>query len=75
VPRLRLRRTVVVAEKTADPLTPPNGAAVRLAPNAVDQLVGQALMVAFAMIVHEELGEQTTEVPLTEESRDSGILP
>jgi hypothetical protein len=61
---ITLRRAVIVAEKTADPLTPLNGAAVRLASDTVDQFVVQALMVAFAMIVHEELGEQTTEVPL-----------
>jgi hypothetical protein len=60
VPRSRLRRTVVVAEKTADPLTPPNGAAVRLTSNTVDQFVVQALMVVFAMVVHEELREHRT---------------
>jgi hypothetical protein len=36
-----------------------------LASNTIDQFVAQALMVALAMIVRDELGERTTEVPLT----------
>jgi hypothetical protein len=36
-----------------------------LVSHTVDQFVAEPLMVAFAMIVDEEVGERTTEVPLT----------
>jgi hypothetical protein len=47
-------------------LTPPNGAAVMLVSNTVNQVVAEALMVALAMIVNHELCERPTEVPLTQ---------
>jgi hypothetical protein len=61
-----LRRTIVVTEKATDALTSPNAAAARLNSVAVDQFVAEPLMVAFAMIMDDELRECTTKVPLTE---------
>jgi hypothetical protein len=61
-----LRRTVVVAEKATEALTPPNGADVMPVSNTVNQVVAETLMIALAMIVRDELGERSTEVPLTE---------
>ena len=66
VPRLELRRTIVVAEKPAQALPPPNAPARVLIFNCIDQLVVQALMVAFAMIVGHKLPERTTEMLLTQ---------
>jgi hypothetical protein len=66
---LRLRRTIVVTEKATDALTPPDGPAGMLGSSFVDQIVAEALMVAFAMIVDHELRERTTEVPHRAESR------
>jgi hypothetical protein len=37
-----------------------------LVSNTVNQIVAETLMIAFAMVVDKELGERTTEVPLTE---------
>ena len=34
--------------------------------NTINQLVAEALMVAFAVVVEHELGERPTEVPLTQ---------
>jgi hypothetical protein len=62
---IALRRTVVVAEKAADALTPPNGAGAMLVSDTVNQVVAETLMIAFAMIVDQELGERTAEMPLT----------
>jgi hypothetical protein len=62
---LRLRRTIVVTEKAADALPPPDGAA-GMGSSIVDQVVAEALMVAFAMIMDHELGERTTKVPFPE---------
>jgi hypothetical protein len=66
VPQLQLRRTVVVAEKATDAVTPPNEAAVMPTSNTLDQFVAEALMVAFAMVVDHELPERTTQMPLTQ---------
>jgi hypothetical protein len=73
---IALRRSVVVAEEPADALPPPNGAGVVLVSHAVNQVVAETLVIAFAMIVDQELGQRAPEVPLThrEESRDSGTL-
>ena len=65
---IALRRTVVVAEKATDALAPPNGAGVMLVADTVNQVVAETLMIALAMIVRDELGERTTEVPLTEKN-------
>jgi hypothetical protein len=62
---LPLCRTVVVVEKATDALRAPNAAAVMLASTTVDQFVAEPLMIALAMIVDEELGERTAEMPLT----------
>jgi hypothetical protein len=43
-------------------LTPPNGAGLMRVLDTVDQLIGEALMVAFPMIVDHELRERTTEM-------------
>ena len=61
---LALRRAVGIVAKTTDALTPLHAAAVRSAFNTINQFVAEPLMVAFAMIVNKELGEDTTEVPL-----------
>jgi hypothetical protein len=37
-----------------------------LASNTIDQLVAEALMVAFAVVVDHEFRDRTTEVPLTQ---------
>jgi hypothetical protein len=55
VPRLRLRCTVVLVAKATDALTPPNPTAGMLASNTIDQLIAESLMVAFAMVVLDEL--------------------
>ena len=57
---------IVVAEKATDALAPPNPPAGMLASNTIDQLVAEALMVAVAVVVDDELRERTTEVPLTQ---------
>jgi PadR family transcriptional regulator PadR len=62
-----LCRTVVVTEKApgADVAEhSPGDAALQ-----VDQLVAEPLMVAFAMMVDEELGERTAEVPLPQRNK------
>ena len=64
--REALRRTVVVAEKATEALTPPNGADVVPVSSTVNQVVAATLMIAHAMIVRDELSERTREVPLTE---------
>jgi hypothetical protein len=61
-----LRRAIVVTEKATDALTSPNAAPARLNSVAVDQFVAEPLMIAFAMIMDDELRECTTKVPLTE---------
>jgi hypothetical protein len=63
------RRTVVVAEKTTDAVTPPNRAGVMRGSDTVDQLIAEALMVAFAMIVDHELRERPTEMRLTKRNQ------
>ena len=45
-----------------------------LVADTVNQVVAETLMIALAMIVRDELGERTTEVPLTETNDGSGIL-
>jgi hypothetical protein len=65
VQRSGLRRTVVVAEKATDPLAPSNPPSSDLA-STIDQLVAEALMVAFAVVVDYELRERATEVALTQ---------
>jgi hypothetical protein len=72
---LELRRTIVVAEKPAQALPPPNASAGVLVFNTIDQFVAEALMVAFAMIVDHKLRERTTEVSLTQRNLVSGKLP
>jgi hypothetical protein len=44
-----------------------------LASISVDEIVAQALMVAFAMVVDEELGQRATKMLLSKESADRGI--
>ena len=56
----------MVTEKTADALMSPNGARVRLPSHAVNQIVAETLVIAFAMIVDQELGPRAPEVALTE---------
>jgi hypothetical protein len=70
----RLRGTIVVVEKTTNALTAPDGAVVMLTSISIDQGVSQALMVTFAMIVHDELGEGTTEVLLTKRNQSIQAL-
>lgn len=60
-----LRRAIVVAQKATDALATPNAPAGMLVSRTIDQLVAEALMVAFVMIVDRELLERTTEVALT----------
>jgi hypothetical protein len=64
--RSPLRGTMVVAENTADALTTANRTAVLRGYNAVNQLVVESLMVAFAVVMNYELVERTAEVPLAQ---------
>ena len=67
--RLGLRRTMVVAQKSAQPVTAANGADRMRAAVPLDKGVAEPLMVAFAMVMAQELRERTTEVPLTERNQ------
>ena len=59
-------RPVVVVEDPTDSLPPSNRARRSLRGRTVDQLVRQSLMIAFAVVVHRELLQCLTEVPLAE---------
>jgi hypothetical protein len=63
---IALRRSVIAAEEPADALPPPNGAGIVLVSHAVNRVVAETLVIAFAMIVDQELGQRAPEVPLTE---------
>jgi hypothetical protein len=47
-------------------LTPPSRAGAMPVSDTINQVVAETLMIAFAMIVDDELCERTTKVPLTE---------
>jgi hypothetical protein len=66
VQRSGLRCSVVAAEKATDPLAPSNPPSTNLVSTTIDQLVTEALMVAFAVVVDHELRERATEVVLTQ---------
>ena len=56
----------IITEEATNPLAAPDAAVLRLNLNAVDQLVAKPLMVALAMVMDHEVGERTSEVPLTQ---------
>jgi hypothetical protein len=59
-------RSILAWQKTADALTPPNGARVMLVSDTLNQVVTETLVIALVMIVRGEVGERATEAPLTE---------
>src|SRR5207237_9588193 len=64
--RGKLRRAIVVAEKTTEALTAPDPFGAMLVASTIDEIVPEALVIAFAMIVEDVLGKRVTQVPLTE---------
>jgi hypothetical protein len=59
-------RTIVVAEKPAEALTATNRTEGTRILRGVDEVVAEALVVPFTVIVRDEFGKGTTEVPLSE---------
>jgi hypothetical protein len=57
--------SVVVTQKPTETLVPANGTAGALAWQTVDQLVVEPLVVPFAMIVREEIGERSPKMAFT----------
>ena len=58
---------MVIAKKSTQTLATVNGAAWARQPDAVDELIAEALMVAFAVIVPHKLREGMPQVPFTEQ--------
>jgi len=61
--------SVIVLQQSTEPLTRQNAAvADGLGRHRHDQLIAQALMVAFAMVVLDELADGSPERPFTDEN-------
>jgi hypothetical protein len=58
-----LRGSVVVTEESTKPLPPMNGTTGALRWRTIKQLVAEALVVPFAVVVRHELGERPTKMP------------
>ena len=65
--RRELRRTVVEAQKSAESLPATNDTASRLLPSGVDKRVADTLMVAFTVIVGDEVGHRPAKMAFTSE--------
>ena len=58
-----LRRTTVGSEKAAKSVAAPNAAGLTSRRDTVDQFIGQALVIAFAMIVGNKFVKGPADVP------------
>ncbi len=63
--------SVVITEKSTEPLPPMNRTADALLERTIDQLVVDPLVIPFAMVVCDEIGERPPKMPFTE--RDHAI--
>ncbi len=55
--------SLVVIQETTESRTPPDGTLPSIGQRHVDQRIGQALMIAFAMIMRDVLGHGVPKVP------------
>ena len=70
-----LRRTTVVIEKAAKSLAAPNAAGPTSRRDSVDQFIGKALVISFAVIVGHVFVKGPAEVPIPTESSGRDIRP